>query len=189
MKKIILFICVSVLLLGLVGCGKKDNTADAKDSKNQTTQDSKESNEEQNKEETVASGYAFEYNGVTMYVNTDAEPVVNALGEPLNYFEAESCAFKGLDKTYTYSGFEITTYPLNGKDYISSIYLTDDSVSTPEGIYIGSTVDDMIAAYGNDYTESSGSYTYIKDNSKLQFIASDNEIISITYLAIVDGLE
>jgi len=122
-------------------------------------------------------------------MNTDVKSVIDKLGDPLNYFEAESCAFKGLDKFYTYPGFEITTYPMNGKDYISSVNLMDDTVSTPEGIYLGSTVDDMIAAYGDNYTESSGSYTYIKDDSKIQFIVKDDEIISITYLAIVEGLE
>lgn len=189
MKKTILFICISLLLLGLTGCGKKDNTVDVNDNQSQPVQDEKQADESQSQQEKAPSGYAFEYNGVAIYMNTDAEPVVNALGEPLNYFEAESCAFKGLDKTYTYSGFEITTYPLDGKDYISSVYFMDDSVSTPEGIYLGSTVDEMIAAYGDNYTESSGSYTYVKDDSKIQFIASEGEIISITYLAIVEGLE
>ena len=74
-------------------------------------------------------------------------------------------------------------------DNVSSIYFMDDSVSTPEGIYLGASVDEMIAAYGEGYTESSGAYTYTKDDSKLQFITKDNEIIAITYLADVEGLE
>ena len=41
-------------------------------------------------------------------MNTDVAPVIEALGEPLHYFESESCAFKGLNK-YTYGGFEIST--------------------------------------------------------------------------------
>jgi len=65
----------------------------------------------------------------------------------------------------------------------------DDSVSTPEGIYLGSTVDDMISAYGDDYVESQGLYTYTLDDSNLQFITMEDEIIAINYLAIVEGLE
>lgn len=188
MRKILIFLMISMLL---VGCGSKEDPADIKENDSQPVQDEKQADEPQDvqQNEKEPSGYAFEQNGVTIYMNTDVKPVIDALGEPLHYFEAESCAFKGLDKTYTYAGFEITTYPLDGKDYISSVYLMDDTVSTPEGIYIGSTVDDMIAAYGEDYTESSGSYTYVKDESKLQFIVQDDEIISITYLAIVEGLE
>lgn len=185
MRKLLLFILISIML---VGCGSKENAADTKDNNNQPVQEETKTDENQDKQK-EPSGYAFEYNGVKIYMNTDVEPVIEALGEPINYFEAESCAFKGLDKFYTYAGFEITTYPLDGKDYISSVNLMDDTVSTPEGIYLGSTVEDMIAAYGEDYTESSGSYTYVKDDSKLQFIVMNDEIISITYLAIVEGLE
>lgn len=186
MKKLIIVLLVSILL---TGCGSKNEPAEVKDNETKTEQKEAKANENTGKEQKGPSGYAFEHNGVKIYMNTDVAPVVDALGEPMHYFEAESCAFKGLDKTYTYAGFEITTYPLDGKDYISSLYFMDDTVSTPEGISIGSTVDEMIAAYGDNYTEATGTYTYVKDESKLQFIVMNDEIISITYLAIVEGLE
>lgn len=192
MKKILFFILVLITAVMFTGCGSKNNTAGADENGTEQVRQGAENDEELedvNSSGKEPSGFAFEHNGVKIYMNTDAEPIINALGEPLHYFEAESCAFKGLDKTYTYAGFEITTYPMDGKDYISSVYLMDDTVSTPEGIYIGSSVDDMITAYGNDYTESSGSYTYIKDDSKLQFIVKNGEIASITYLAVVEGME
>jgi hypothetical protein len=174
MRKVFLFILVAMLL---TGCGAKEDPID-----------NKEDNSDQNQEDTVKepSGFSFEYNDVSIYMNTDVAPVIDSLGEALHYFEAESCAFKGLDKKYTYPGFEITTYPLDDKDYVSVVYLMDDTVSTPEGIYLGSTVNDMIEAYGNDYVKSAESYTYKKDDSTLQFIAADDEIISITYLAEVE---
>lgn len=189
MRKIFLFILVSMLL---VGCGSKEdpgtrNNEDAIQEKD--NQDDKNQLVENDNIQKEPSGYAFKHDGVSIYMNTDVVPVVDALGESIEYFEAESCAFKGLDKYYTYPGFEITTYPMDGKDYISSVNIMDDTVTTPEGIYLGSTVDDMIAAYGEDYEESLGSYTYTMDESNLQFITMDDEIISITYLAIVDGLE
>lgn len=178
----------------LTACGKNDEPENIEDNPVQEDNQVDINNDNQKEEDQddiqkEPSGYSFEYKDLNIFMNMDVAPVINNLGEALEYFEAESCAFKGLDKTYTYPGFEITTYPLNGSDNISSIYIMDDSVSTPEGIYLGASVDEMIAAYGDDYTESSGAYTYTKDDSKLQFITKDDEIIAITYLADVEGLE
>ena len=186
MRKVFLLILLAMLL---TACGKKEDPADTKSNNDTPIEENKEAEAKQETPTKGPSGYAFEYNGVSIYMNTDVVPVIDDLGEAMNYFEAESCAFKGLDKFYTYPGFEITTYPLDDKDYISSVNLMDDTVSTPEGVYLGASVDDMKAAYGDSYVESSGSYTYIKDESKLQFIVMNDEIISITYLADVEGLE
>jgi hypothetical protein len=134
-------------------------------------------------------GYVFKYNDTSIPVNTDVDPILKELGEPLDYFEAESCAFQGLDKTYYFSGFELTTYPINGKDYVSSIYFLDDSVSTPEGIYIGCPVDKVVEAYGEEYTGGENAYIYQKEDSSLIIIVENDEVISITYQALVEGLE
>ncbi len=189
MKKIFLFILTAMLLTGLTGCGAKEEPINNNKNGVNPGQEANQKDDTAKDTPKEPSGYAFKHNDVSVYMNTDVEPVIEALGEPLHYFEAESCAFKGLDKTYTYAGFEITTYPLDEKDYISAINLMDDTVATPENVYLGSTVDEMIAAYGEDYTESSGSYTYAKDASKIQFIVMNDEIIAITYLADVEGLE
>ena len=109
--------------------------------------------------------------------------VLAALGEPQSYFEAESCAFEGLDKTYTYSGFVITTRPEGEKDYVNSILLTDDSVTTPEGIFIGSSGDDVIAAYGQSPAGFATLLTYTKNGTVLNFVLSEDKVISIEYLA------
>lgn len=173
----------------MVGCGKKDNT-DNVEKNDQTTENKGQADENKDSTQVEPSGFVFKHNGIEIYMNTDVAPVIEALGEPLHYFESESCAFKGLDKVYTYGGFEISTYPLDGKDYISSIDLKDDTVSTTENISLGSTVEEMISVYGEDYTQSAGAYTYVKEESKLQFVVNNNdEIIGITYLAIVEGLE
>ena len=165
MKKI--FIAMVVVLL-LAGCGGGGEQAQS-------------GGQEQ--------GFIFDYNDISIPVNTNVEPILKELGEPLDYFEAESCAFQGLDKTYYFSGFELTTYPNNGKDYVSSIYFQDDSVSTAEGIYIGSPVDDVVEAYGKEYTGGENAYIYTKEDSSLVIIAENDEVISITYQAVAEGLE
>ncbi len=146
------------------------------------------SGEEQTQGTSQEQDYVFEYNGITINLNSNAEPIIKELGEPMEYFEAESCAFQGLDKTYYYNGFELTTYPNGDDDYISSIYFRDDSVSTPEGIYIGSSAEDVLEAYGNEYTGGENTYIYTKGDTSLTFIVENGEVVSITYQALVEGL-
>lgn len=125
--------------------------------------------------------YEFLAGDVTVSIDQDMAEVLTALGEPQSYFEAASCAFEGLDKTYTYPGFQIITRPEGDQDYINSILLTDDSVTTPEGLYIGASKEDMTAAYGEG-EEMGSAMMYTKDNVTLSFIFQDGKVISIEYL-------
>ena len=134
----------------------------------------------------AADTFIFEYDGIQMYVNQEAAEVLDALGEPASYFEAASCAFEGLDKMYTYSSFELDTYPEGDTDYISCIYFLDDMVETPEGISLYMTQADMEAAYGTDYEEANGAYVYTKGNGQLSFIIENDEIVVIEYKTKVD---
>ena len=186
MKK--LFLCIVIAVL-LTGCGSKDQP---EPSNNTADQNKAEQKTEETTSGDVAQaepGYVFDYNGVSIQMNTDVAPVLKALGDPQEYFEAKSCAFDGLDKTYYYSGIELTTYPNGDKDYISSVYFKDDSVSTTEGIYIGSTLNELLTAYGENYSGDIGSYTYTKGDSSVLFLVENDEVTSITYLAVVEGLQ
>lgn len=132
------------------------------------------------------SGFLFQSGGVTMGMNENVAPILSGLGDYTNYAESPSCAFKGLDKIYSYNGFDLYTYPKDGVDYVNSIYFLDPSVSTLEGIHIGSSVDEMLAAYGDDYTEEYGVYTYTNEKSTLSFIVTDGVIESVEYVAITE---
>lgn len=127
--------------------------------------------------------YVFETGGTVVALNGDMAQVLAALGEPISYFEAASCAFEGLDKTYTYSGFLITTRPEGDADFVNSILLTDDSTATPEGIYIGCSADDVIAAYGEEpQTESEWVLGYTKGGVSMNFVLENGKVVSIEYL-------
>ena len=104
-----------------------------------------------------------------------------ALGEPASYYEAASCAFEGLDKIYTYSGFELQTYPTDGKDFVSLVVLKDDSVATPEGVALGNTKAKVEERYGTDYQEDGALLTYQKGGMKLCFILDGDQVVSIEY--------
>lgn len=126
-------------------------------------------------------GYVFVFQDTEVKIDADAAGIIAQLGEPLSYFEAPSCAFQGLDKIYTYNGFEMDTYPLEDKDYVSAIIFKDDSVVTAEGVGIGDSMEKMEQAYGSDGTKEDGVVVYSRGNMKLCFILEGNEIISVEY--------
>lgn len=117
-------------------------------------------------------------------IDADMADVLEALGQPLKYFEAASCAFDGLDKTYTYAGYVILTRPDGKKDYINSIQLTDDSVQTTEGAYIGMTTEAVKGIYGDPTEETATLLSYTDGNTTLNFVLKDAKVISIEYLPV-----
>jgi hypothetical protein len=134
-----------------------------------------------------ASGeYFFEYNGAAITMHAEADPLLAQLGKESAYFEAESCAFQGLDKTYSYPGFDLMTYPVDGKDFILSVILMDDSVTTNEGLYIGAPESEIIARLGDEYKSENGSYIYESGRSQLMIITENGAVTAIEYSAQAD---
>lgn len=171
MKKIFtIMLCAVMSMAVITGCGsdKKADTDTKKDGTSET------------------SVYTYEINGVSVAMNENMEPLVEKIGEADNYFESESCAFQGMDKVYTYGSVKITTYPKDDKDYVYTIELLDDTVSTPEGISIGSSKSDVEEKYGKASDETDTSYIYKKGDSQLSFIFDGDDVSSIVYNAITD---
>ena len=129
--------------------------------------------------------YSFFVGETEIFPGDEAEVILAALGEPKAYDESPSCAFEGLDKVYTYSGFEIQTFTEGGKDYVYIISLTNDLVKTPEGISIGASKTEVIAKYGDKYTSVGENMQYEAENCTLQFIFRDGKVSSIKYTAKV----
>ena len=199
MKKTAAIIMVVSLFL-LSGCGsngdekviegnvqtiESGNTTQSGDTGEAVTDVQEDAQKEASQAEETVKGYVFTYNDVSVVMDADAAPIVEKLGEPVSYFEAASCAFEGLDKMYTYNGFELDTYPVGDKDYVSSVILKDDSVSTAEGICIGDSLEKLKQAYDGEGEESGGMLVYSKDGMKLCFIMQGEFIISIEYRSTV----
>lgn len=187
MKKVLAMTMAAALFL-LAGCGDSERVISG-EVVNVTTgsQIQEEAGEQeglqpssQQEQTTAVKGYVFVTGGVTVEMDGDMAPVLAALGEPASYFEAASCAFEGLDKIYTYNGFEIDTYPARDTDLVSAVILKDDSVTTAEGICIGDSLEKLLAAYGEGNREN-GMLVYEKDDMKLCFILQDDSVISIEY--------
>jgi hypothetical protein len=182
LKKVSLVVVLSLILL--VGCSNDKPTSTNSGSSN--TKPAVVDSAKTTENVTKAQGYVFEANGVKIAMNAKVEPILKSLGKEKDYFEAESCAFHGLDKTYTYSGFELHTYELDKVDYVASIVFLDDSVSTKENISLNADKKDVIKAYGDKYTEKGTSYEYQLDKSKITFVFENDKVASIEYLAITE---
>lgn len=172
MRRILILALALLLALPLAACG--DSSANPTGSSSGAPAPS------------AGSEYVFTYRDCPLPMNAEFGPLRSFLGEPDSYFEAASCAFDGLDKTFTYPGLEIITYPDEDKDnvdYISSVRLLDSTVSTPEGITIGSTAAEVTAAYGGDYTAFGTQYSYENGDATLNFLFDGDAVISVEYIA------
>lgn len=194
MKRLVSLLLALTLALALTACGGSGSADAPKDSSENNVTDTPQEpaqsgpgSEETPKEipaPKANSKLVFLYRGCPLPMNAEFAPLLDFIGEADTYFEAASCAFDGLDKTYTYSDIEIITYPDGDVDYISSIRLLSSAAATPEGITIGSTRQEVEAAYGEDYEAFGEQYTYEDGDAQLFIIFQDGAVVSVEYAAI-----
>lgn len=134
-------------------------------------------------------GYCFVYKETELAIDMEAEQILLELGSPKTYFEAPSCAIEGSIRTYGYGSFEIDTYELDGKEYISCIYFKDDTVTTQEGAFLFMPQEQLFSIYGENYSEEVGMIVYNKDNMKLKFLLSEGKVTSIQYASLVTEIK
>ena len=125
--------------------------------------------------------YYFQVKDVKVEMKADAEAVLKALGSYKSSYEAPSCAFDGMDKIYSYGAYDILTYTADGKDFISGVVLRDDTVETPEGIAIGSKLEDVRKKY--NAKEEGSSINVYSENCRLLIIFDNGVVSSIQYIA------
>lgn len=134
----------------------------------------------------AAEGVSFSYNanGTEIVISAESDPIVAALGDASDTFEAPSCAFEGTSYTYTYSGFTLETYPDPDDHVTNRVYavtLTDDTVATKEGAKIGMTSEEVAALCGEPDQETLAFMMYKTDGAALQFFLEDDVVSSIVY--------
>ncbi len=137
----------------------------------------------------VFSGWAYTFetdDGVVIAMDQDVSEVLARLGRAESYYEAESSSRQGKEKVFTYAGFELSTYPSGGSDYVKSIWFLDQETVTPEGIHIGSAIDEMKEAYGDGYTEENGKYEYVSEDGILAFYTKKDTVSGIEYKSAIE---
>ena len=187
MKKRLFSVLVSSMLVMslLAGCGSSEAPAGNGEEAPAVSEEAPvpESSQQAEEEPAIDPGYVYSQGGLNVAVNGEMAPIVEAWGEPDKYFESVSCAFQGMDKVYTYGSVVINTYPEEEKDYVLTIELKDDTITTAEGIYIGSSKDDVVATYGAATSETDVALVYEKGECQLTFFFEDDCVTNITYAA------
>jgi hypothetical protein len=129
-----------------------------------------------------AAQAVFTYNGASVELDSKMEDVLASLGEALDVSSQLSCHGEGDDKTYTYDGFTVGTYPKDGVDHVLEIVISSENIATADGIAIGASVDEVVGKYGDGYKEVGKYYSYDAGSGKsLQFRIEDGKVVEIIY--------
>lgn len=190
MKRVLAILLTIALLTVLVGCDKKEQP---KDTQAQTTAapavETTNAPEEETTvvpEETTAPEqvvdedvFSFTYQGVTLVPGNAFDSA--ALPEAESVYQVPSCAIEGTDNVYSYGDIEVTAFNDGSGEVIYSVYIVDANTPTAEGLYIGDTLDQVIAVYGEDYTQENGQVTYQKGNTLLVIILDGDYVASIDF--------
>ena len=204
MKKNVLkmLIPACVIALSLAACGGAeeevkdyssafgDNGGATDETDADTTDATDEAGEEADADTVTEEGFAFTYNDTKIELGSSYADVKAAIGDATSEFTQTTCAFEGVLNMYTYgSSFEIDETAPDGEDpYISAIYLTDDLVSTEEGLKVFQTKDDAIAIYGEADESGDTFLYYYKGDTVLRIVTAETGTITSIGIELKDIL-
>ena len=136
---------------------------------------------EERGDEYVLEEFKFKTNGIEMSVGEDADNVISRMMPP-NYSScAPSCAGEGQDEVYIYNGFKINVYREGEDAEIVSIEVTNDTLPTREGIYIGDVESKLREVYGEG-RPFTGGVEYFGERSTLRFYLKNGRVTAIKYM-------
>lgn len=125
--------------------------------------------------------FSFTYQNISITLGAEATSILEALGEPRSYTEEASCAFDGVDKTFYYGSFYLSTCPIDGKDCINTIWFADDTVATEDGIRIGASRTQVETICGKEAFDGKNSFVLSRGNSKLTILLEEDTVKGVRY--------
>ena len=183
-RKILISVAAcSITIGGLMGCSgepteKEEISAETEIIKEEVEKEEtavavEEKEEEIQKNLEESSVYEGELivniNGVDIKIGDNFATVADSVGEPDDYQAAKSCTGEGDEKIYQYGGICVYTTPSGGQDNVYIIELTGQE-TMPTGIGVGSSKQEVINVYGENYSEEDNYLSYEwNDNITLGF--------------------
>ena len=176
MKKILaIFLCL-LMMLTFVACDSgKDNNKKSEGGDSGSAVTTKAS-------ESASVKYYVNVGSVKVELGGDADAVITALGTPKATAEVGNCGGQGTLTKYSYASVEIYVLTSGTSKTIDQITLLDDTVSTAEGIKIGSAQADVKTKCKTPTKSSESSYTYTSGNKNLKFNFRDGAVVGIDYM-------
>ncbi|MBQ7714680.1 MAG: hypothetical protein IJT70_02295 [Clostridia bacterium] len=192
MKRIISIILAALLIAAcafcIYGCGSEDTKPAETDAAPQTmaapeTQTAPDTTEEAELSSAPADDMTVSLDsGIKVKLGGAADEEIAKCGEPVDVYEAPSCIYDGNDCNYTFNGYLVTTSPdADGNEYVASVELITADAVLENGITIGSSLSDALAAFGDGYEESFGVYTYDFGEYTVSITAEADAIIALAY--------
>lgn len=119
----------------------------------------------------------------------DANIVLSALPPPFGTFEAESCAYQGMDAFYYYDGFQLMVNEIDEERKITSISIKDDLFKTPQGLKFGLSMDavkELMAPLNLELIEKGDILQYIDCKTVLKLRFNQDKLIAAEYTLYTD---
>lgn len=157
--------CMIVLAVSLSGCGKKQENVE----------------EKQTEQSEGPGNYFYEVENQKIYVSQPIKEAVEILGDGYEYYEAPGCAGEGMDIFYYYPDLTIEAVESEGEQEIKQFYFKNDTVVTPEGLRIGSTYEETVAKYGDDFELNGNAMEYGDGNALFIVELQDGKVLGIRY--------
>ena len=183
MKRVIAVLLSVMLLCALTACGEPAQPATTTeavvDTTAQVADDTTAAAETTAAVQDAVEGFSFTFEGVELIPGQSFDASV--LPTPQSVYQVPSCAIEGTDNVYNYGTIEVTAFNDGTGEVIYSVYIVDANTPTDEGLYIGDTVDHVIATYGEDCVRENGQITYQKGDTLLILIMDGDYVLSIDF--------
>lgn len=179
MKKLIAFLLAAMMVVSMAACGGAPAQEQVITRATEAPTDPVETEAAEVEAPGENQPYGFLADGVQLVPGAAFDP--SQLPEASSTYEVPSCAIEGMDIVYNYGAYEVTAFNDGTGETIYSIYLIDPNVTTPEGVALGDTVETVVAALGEDYTEDGTAYTYTSGDTILFVLFEEGSVAGIEY--------
>lgn len=99
-------------------------------------------------------------------LQSDVGALIETLGDQFEKKDVSGGYSGGDENEYVYEGIKIRTYPIDDIDVMYSVEFTSDMFDTARGVHVGSTADEVKAAFGTGFYEEGGALIYTFDGGK-----------------------